>query len=331
MNATDPASPNIERLLAALHHEKLDRVPNLEATINAPVCSHLLGRPVDRGLWGVEPEDAVRIAQRAGQDAVYCSLTWGVGQASLLGEEDVDAIRPPDPLLARERIQAYVDAAAGTGVGVIARVSGPLTLTYMAIGPVPIQSFMLELYDRLDMVERLMDLFVDYHVSVIDAISDMPYHLYYIGDDVSSTTGPLISPEHIARLWAPRTERLVRAALGTGRPVIFHCCGMQSPILPYLAEWGVNAVHPLQPVANDIYAIHREYGSRLTLIGNMDVAGVLTFGTPDEVRRDTREHIERLAGDGGYVVCSSHSIIDSVPPENYLAMVEAAREYGRYD
>jgi len=323
--------PRIERLLAALHHEKLDRVPNLEATLNAPACSALLGRSVDCGFWDLSPADAVRVSQRAAQDAVYCSLTWGVESGTIRSAEDVEAIRPPDPQLARQKLRTYLDAVAGTEMGVIARISAGFTLTYMAIGPIPIQSFMLELYDRPEMVERLMDIFVDYHVAVIDAIRDLPYHLYYIGDDISSTAGPLVSPDVLERLWAPKAERLVRAALDTGRPVIFHCCGMLSPILPYLARWGVNAVHPIQPVANDIYAIHQEYGERLTLIGNMDVAGVLTFGTPDEVREDTREHIERLAGDGGYVVCSSHSIIDSVPPANYLAMVQAAQEFGRYD
>jgi len=90
----------------------------------------------------------------------------------------------------------------------------------------------------------------------------------------------------------------------------------------------VNAVHPIQPVANDIYAIHAEYGDRLTLVGNIDVASVLSYGTPAEVRQNVREHIDRLAGSGGYIVCSSHSIIDSVPPENYLAMVRATQEFG---
>ncbi len=109
---------------------------------------------------------------------------------------------------------------------------------------------------------------------------------------------------------------------------MIHCCGKQAAILPYLVEWGVNAVHPLQPNANDIYAVQAEYGDKLTLVGNIDVAGVLTYGTPAEVRASVKEHIERLGGRGGYVVCSSHSIIDCVPPENYLAMVEATREYG---
>lgn len=329
----DLAAPSIDRLLAALNHEKGDRVPNFDILIDDRATRHILGLPPGDEkvtFWTLPPEDAVRLVTAVGQDAVVCSMTWsGPDEGTILSHEDADRIAAPDPAEARPKLERYLRAVEGTGAGVVARLSGPLTLTYMALGPVPIESFMYLLYDNPSLVERMMDLYLDYHLRLIEAIADLPYHLYYIGDDVSSTTGPMISPKHIAELWAPRTERLVRAAVGTGRPVIFHCCGMQAPILPYLADWGVQAVHPLQPVANDIYEVKAEYGSRLTLVGNIDVAGALSFGTAAQVRQEVREHIERLA-DGSYVACSSHSIIDSVVPENYLAMCDATREFGTY-
>ena len=326
---------NIERLLAALGHRKLDRVPNWEILIDNRATRHILGLPREgerTTLWNLPPEDAVRLVQAVGQDAIACSMTWDVEPwGQIQSHADADRLLvPPDPRLAREKLVRYLAAIKGTSVGLCARISGPLTLAYMTLGPVPIESFMYLIYDQPDLVERTMDVFVDYHLRLIEAIKDLPFHFYYIGDDLSSTTGPLISPEHLARLWAPRAERLVRAANASGRPVLFHCCGMQAPILPYLAEWGVAGVHPIQPVASDIYQMKAEWGDRLTLVGNIDVAGALSNGTPEEVRQSVREHIERLAGDGGYIVCSSHSIIDSVPPENYLAMCAATREFGRY-
>jgi uroporphyrinogen-III decarboxylase len=330
----DPlTAPDIRRLLTALDHRKADRVPNFEILIDNQATRRILGMSPEGErvtLWTLPPEEAVRLVTAVGQDAVACSLTWMVQpDGSILTDADADRIERPDPQLARDRMQPYLDAIRGTGVGLCARLSGPMTLAYMALGPVPIQSFMYLLYDNRPLVERLMDMFVEYHIAVIDAVKDMPYHFYYIGDDISSTTGPMISPKDLAELWAPRTERLVRAARATGRPIIFHCCGMLAPILPYLKRWGINAVHPIQPVANDIYAIKAEYGDCLTLVGNIDVAGCLSFGTADDTRQSVREHIQRLAADGGYVVCSSHSIIDSVKVENYLAMCQATRDFGR--
>jgi uroporphyrinogen decarboxylase len=256
-------------------------------------------------------------------------MTWGLPEGSILTEQDLDRIVPPDPRVARAKLEKYLDAVKGTNVGVCARLSGIMTLTYMALGPIPIESFMYLLYDNPVLVKRLMGIFLEYHTRLIETIKDLPYHLYYIGDDIGSTAGPLISPDSMVEFWVPGTKKLIDTAQATMRPIIFHCCGVQAPILPYMIEWGVNAVHPLQPVANDIYAVKAKYGTKLTLVGNIDVAGLLSYGTPAEVRESVREHIERLA-DGSYVVCSSHSIIDSVPPENYIAMVKAAQEFGSY-
>ena len=335
MPAMDMASPDINRLLAAFAHEKTDRVPNWEVLVDDRATRHILGIPDgDERVtsWTIEPAEAVRLATAVGQDAVLCSMTWGADvPGSIQSHADVDRLTPPDPMLARAKLQTYLDATAGTNVGVCARLSGPLTLTYYAIGPVPIQSFMLLLYDDLPLVERLMDIFLDYHLRLLEVIRDLPFDFYYIGDDISSTTGPMISPAMIDSLWAPRACRLIEAARATARPVMVHCCGQIAPIMSHLLNWQVEAVHPIQPVANDIYAMGAEVGDQLALVGNIDIAGPLSFGSADEVRAEVREHIDRLAGGGGYVVCSSHSIIDSVKPENYLAMCEATHEFGIFD
>ena len=335
MGLADAGSkPDRRRLVAALRHMKPDRVPNFEVLVDDRSVRAILGLPAGRERitsWTLSPTEAARLATAVGQDAVVCSLTWGgVPQGTIRSEEDLAGLVAPDPALARETLRPWIEAVAGSEMGLCARLSSPLTLSYMAAGPVPIESFMYMLYDDPPLVEALMDIYLAYHLAVVERIADMPFDFFYIGDDVSSSTGPLIGPEHLRELWAPRAGALVKAARATGRPVMFHCCGMQEPILPYLLEWGVEAVHPIQPVANDIYAMRAEHGNRLTLVGNIDVADELSFGTADDVRRSVRKHIDRLAADGSYVVCSSHSIIDSVLPSNYVAMCDETRRYGVY-
>lgn len=319
-------TPDIDRLLAAFRHERTGGIPTFEIMIDKRTLSHLLGTPVEQGLWGLPAAQAVRAVAAVGQDAVPCPLHARVGNASILTMDDADRLAMPEPGQARERLQPYLDAVSGTGMGICPCITGPLTSTYMACGPVAIESFMYLLYDDTPLVERVMDMFTEHYLRVIASIADLPFHFYYIGDDLGGSSGPLVGPGHLADLWAPRARKLVAAAKATGRPVLFHCCGDQSSILPFLVEWGVAAIHPIQPNANDIYAIHRQYGDTLTLVGNIDAGGVLTFGTPVEVAQDTREHIERLSPGNAYVVGSSHSIIDSIPPENYLAMIRTTQE-----
>jgi uroporphyrinogen decarboxylase len=57
---------------------------------------------------------------------------------------------------------------------------------------------------------------------------------------------------------------------------------------------------------------------------------LLTFGTPEEVRRATLECIRKASPGGGHILSSSNIIHRGVPPENYLAMIETAKEYGKY-
>lgn len=57
---------------------------------------------------------------------------------------------------------------------------------------------------------------------------------------------------------------------------------------------------------------------------------MLPNGTPAEVREEVKRVIDVLGDDGGYMLASVHTIMNEVPAENILAMVDAAREYGKY-
>ncbi|MCU0575713.1 MAG: uroporphyrinogen decarboxylase family protein, partial [Desulfobacterota bacterium] len=57
---------------------------------------------------------------------------------------------------------------------------------------------------------------------------------------------------------------------------------------------------------------------------------LLVFGSQEEVKQVVKETMRQAAPGGGYIISSSNSIHPGCKPENYLAMVEAARTYGRY-
>jgi uroporphyrinogen decarboxylase len=58
---------------------------------------------------------------------------------------------------------------------------------------------------------------------------------------------------------------------------------------------------------------------------------VLPTATPDEVRQAVRENVTIFKPGGGYVFNNVHNIQAGVPPENVVAMYEAAYEYGFYE
>jgi len=61
---------------------------------------------------------------------------------------------------------------------------------------------------------------------------------------------------------------------------------------------------------------------------NVDCRSLLVFGSENELRESVKETIEKAAPGGGYIISSSNSIYPGCKPENYIAMVHAAREYG---
>ncbi|MFZ2655009.1 MAG: uroporphyrinogen decarboxylase family protein [Victivallales bacterium] len=312
-------NPDINRLLAAFAHRDADRVPNFEITINGRGISHILGIQTDQGLWQITPESSIKVVKGIGQDAIPCPLQFHLEQGSICNNDDFERMKKsvvyPD---VKCKLESYLKAVKGTNIGVCPCLSGSLTAAYLAAGPVSIESFMIMIFEQPDLVGNLLDFYMEYTLNVIRQIKDLPFHFIYVGDDVTGFVGP----DRLSELWAGRHERIIRAAKATGKPVMCHCCGPMADVLPYFKKWEVDAIHPMQTNVNDIYQIHRDYPG-FALVGNIDI-NLLSFGKKEEVVSDTKTHIDRLSDDNSYVVCSSHSIIDSVIPENFLAMVETA-------
>jgi uroporphyrinogen decarboxylase len=71
-----------------------------------------------------------------------------------------------------------------------------------------------------------------------------------------------------------------------------------------------------------------EFGHDLSFWGAIDTGKVLPYGTPEEVRAEVKRRIDDLASNGGYILAAVHNIPSEVPPQNVVAMYEAALEYG---
>jgi hypothetical protein len=107
-----------------------------------------------------------------------------------------------------------------------------------------------------------------------------------------------------------------------GLSVIFHSDGNFEPILPDLVACGVDGINPIEKAAGmDVYAIRRRY-PQLILAGGVDVTHLLPFGTPEQVRRETRRIIEETGSEGRLLIGSTTELGNDVPLANYLAFHE---------
>jgi uroporphyrinogen decarboxylase len=122
----------------------------------------------------------------------------------------------------------------------------------------------------------------------------------------------------------------VASAHARGLRIIKHSDGNLWPILDDLLEAGFDGIHPIQPQSMDIRDVKAHLEGRATVLGNIDCSFLLPFGSQEEVERAVLETIRAAAPGGGYIISSSNSIHPGVKPENYIAMVRAARRYGAY-
>ena len=71
------------------------------------------------------------------------------------------------------------------------------------------------------------------------------------------------------------------------------------------------------------------HGDRLCFWGGgCDTQHVLPKGTRRDIRDDVKRRIDTFAPGGGFVWAPIHNIMADVPPENAVAMLEAAYEFG---
>ena len=144
-----------------------------------------------------------------------------------------------------------------------------------------------------------------------------------------STMGPLVSPEITEEFEYPQLRQTINMVKDKGKLLSLHVDGVIDPYIDEFIQMGFDVIHPLEPCGGlqDIYEVKKRYGDRIALHGNIDVGGVLVFGTPEEVTLDVEEHLNRLAAGGGYICGSSHDITEAVPVENFYAMRDAVQNY----
>lgn len=343
--------PDFERLLKTLAFEEPDRVPIAELQIDPPVPEAFLGKPI-RGL-----ADEIQFWKEAGYD--YFVVSPGNIVSDLHGQLNAPAgktctsyggpterkwacehegifksrtdmeklsslmARSEDYEQVRESLKLLPD-----GMGLIVHVGGFFEHIWQLMG---FERFSIALADERDFAVELWEKLNTALMNHFEAVMDFDgVSGIWLCDDIAYTEGLMISPALLRQYVFPYHKRIGRACRGRGVPLLYHSDGDLTQVLYDIIDNGVNALHPIEPKAMDIYELKRRYYGTLAFVGNIDLGSTLTRGTPAEVREDVRKHIEVLAPGGGYVVSSSNTIPDYVPLENYKAMLEAVFEFGRY-
>jgi len=143
------------------------------------------------------------------------------------------------------------------------------------------------------------------------------------------------NPEPIFRKLAlPTLRGITRVCKDAGIPSQIHCCGPEYSLVKIAAEESdLSSINPLEipPMGDcDLARLKREFGAKISLMGNLHTTEVMLRGTPDDVRRESRKCIDDAAEGGGFILSTGDQCGRDTPFENIRAMIEVARTYGKY-
>ena len=338
----------LERLLKTINLQEPDVVPHFEGLHHKKVRDAILpdasyedfieymdldaGVVVDKvSTWSYDALNSSMKRDQWGGIVRYTSEDLGHPMTpALKSEKDLDAYVPPDPdedwrydpirrLLKRFKGERAVIAQM-TDVFDIAKES--------LLGDVP---YFKAMKRNPELVDRVNEIVLDYYLAYLKNCIDLGADIVFVTGDWAMTHGPMASREHTKRFVAPPFQKIAEYVHSRGIPCLKHTDGNIWPIYDIIIDAGADGIHPIDPMAGmDIGEAKAAFGGKVCLMGNVSCAFSLVTGTADEVRQETKEVI-RKAGKGGGLICmSSNSIHSGVKPENYVAMVETIREYGRY-
>jgi uroporphyrinogen decarboxylase len=336
-----------ERVITALNLQEPDTVPTFEFGIDQKVISAIKPGLSYYDFCDYMDLDAVcyseaRFDQIVDKDKGIIRDEWGAIQRyssagtlpipkepAIKSEEDLDSYISPDPdMPARFKgLEAIVDRFKGRKA-IIGSVRPFPTVRDSLRGQ---EQLFRDIIRNPDFVIQLNDIVDNYYMRYLRNLIDAGVDIILEAGDWAYNQGPMIAPEHTAMFLAPSLKRIADYCHSRDIPCLKHTDGNIWDIFEIIVDTGIDAVHPVDPLAGmDIGEAKARYGDKLCLMGNIDCGQLLSWGTKDEVRQTVKDCVRKAGRGGGYICMSSNVIHSAVNPENYVEMVKAIREYGRY-
>lgn len=193
--------------------------------------------------------------------------------------------------------------------------------------------FLMNLLVEEDRMDHLLEALTERHLANLEKVLDaVAPHIQMIqfGDDMGTQNASMISPELYRKLFQHRHKRLFSKVRDRGVKVFFHTCGAVADLIPDFIDAGVDILNPVQIGASGMAPekLKREFGRDLCFWGGgIDTQHVLSVAAPAEVKEAVRRSCSIFHRQGGFVFNQVHNIVANVPPENVVAMYEAAAEF----
>ncbi len=139
-------------------------------------------------------------------------------------------------------------------------------------------------------------------------------------EDTSGTNGPLISPRMYREFCYEALCGRVRDVKALGKQVLMHNCGANRPLMDMFVAAGIECYQSLQTNADmDVAELLRDYP--MAFWGGI-ATETLIAGSPEDVRANVHDVMERARDYPGFILGPSHSIAKGARYDNFMALLD---------
>jgi uroporphyrinogen decarboxylase len=190
-----------------------------------------------------------------------------------------------------------------------------------------LENLLMDFHDHPGFVHELLDAIADYNIAQVRRALAFDIDAVYFGDDWGAQRGLQMGYPLWKEFIKPVLAKMYRVVRDAGKFVVIHSCGDVDELLDDLLSIGLNCFNPFQPEVMNTAELLARYRGRLSFWGGLSTQKTLPFGTPDDVRRETRALLD-LGREGGLILSPAHAVEGDVPLENMLAFIDEARKQG---
>lgn len=200
---------------------------------------------------------------------------------------------------------------------VFAGIIGPYTLAGRLLDMTEI---MILCYEEPEMVETVIEKATAFLIEYAKALKNAGAN----GLIMAEPAAGLLSPNLIAEFSTPYVNQIRQAVEDDEFLVVYHNCGNVEPLMQQMVDVDAqvyslgNAIHlekALEAIPSDCL-----------VMGNIDPAGILRNGTPEQVYEETKKLMETCGKYPNFILSSGCDIPPLAPFENIDAFFKAAEE-----
>ncbi len=307
-----------------------------------------------RGVLDLEPEVVRKRNRERDPHSDYID-SWGSGQTEISEDDWFPSVHPLPDARTTDDLDSYKDWPDMGDPTRIAHVRDrarqlaeenqyailatpwllfPFERAYAMQG---METFLLNMARDPDFARALMERIAVYCKQLmgrfLEELGDN-VDIIKIGDDLGTQESLMISPKMYRELLKPiHADFISYIKARTNAKILFHSDGDVAPLIDDFVEIGVDILNPIQTSAgsmSDLPSLKKRHGNNIVFCGGIDTHRVLPYGSPAEVRQEVKRVIDILGPGGGCMIGAVHTVMNDVPPENVLAMVDAVEEFGHY-